>query len=150
MNYKKFIKVAKTISELSKDPRTKVGAICIDESGTILSTGYNGFPRGVHDTAERLNDRPTKNKFVVHAESNCIAQAARVGAKLLDSTIIVTNLFPCSKCSQLIINAGIKTIYHPIMDNNAHPEWHEEEKLSRIMFEEAGVELISYDKQDIL
>lgn len=145
MNPLKFIPIAEAISTLSKDPSTKVGAVIIDNDSNILSTGFNGFPRGVNDTEIRYKNRDVKLKYVAHAEANAIAQAARVGAKLLGSSLIVTALYPCSNCTKLIIQAGIKTIYVPIMNpwsTNIH--WHEERVLSKEMFYEAGIEIIEY------
>ena len=69
---KRFIQLSKEISTWSKDPSTKVGALIISEDRNIVSTGYNGFPRGIEDTEERLNNRELKYKFILHAEMNCI------------------------------------------------------------------------------
>ena len=60
---KRFIQLSKEISTWSKDPSTKVGALIISEDRNIVSTGYNGFPRGIEDTEERLNNRELKYKF---------------------------------------------------------------------------------------
>ena len=63
-----YLGLAKHIAEWSKDPSTKCGAIAIGKHMQILSVGFNGFPRKIEDTAERLNDRPTKYSLMVHAE----------------------------------------------------------------------------------
>ena len=145
MNILKFINIAKSISNMSKDPSTKVGAIIVDDDFTILSTGFNGFPRGVVDSYERLTDRPTKLKFISHAEANAIAQAARVGAKLKGSTLVITALHPCSNCAKLIIQAGIVRVITPVMDGESvNEQWIAERELSNVMFDEAGVEVIYY------
>ena len=69
----RFLNLAKHVSSWSKDPSTKVGAVIADpETKIVVGMGYNGFPRFVDDTEERYNDRPTKYKFVVHAELNAI------------------------------------------------------------------------------
>lgn len=146
MNLLKFIPVAKTLSTLSKDPSTKVGAIILDDDGNTLATGYNGFPRGVIDRDDRYSDRETKLKFIAHSEANAIAQAARVGSRLLGSNLIVTELYPCSQCTKLIIQSGIKRVYTPLMDiKNANPQWFKEKELSELMFKEAGVDVVVYD-----
>ena len=51
---KRFLKLSKEIAEWSKDPSTKVGALIISEDKNIISTGYNGFPRGIEDTAKKI------------------------------------------------------------------------------------------------
>ena len=66
---RRYINLAKEIATWSKDPRTKVGAVVVGKEGQILSQGYNGFPRGIEDREERLNDREQKYRYVVHARS---------------------------------------------------------------------------------
>ena len=73
--HKRFIELAKTIAQYSKDPNTKVGAVIVDSEKRIVSMGYNGFPRKVLDLDERLNNREEKvttprfkeQGFAVHA-----------------------------------------------------------------------------------
>lgn len=144
MNLLKFIAVAEAMARLSKDPRTRVGAVVVDDDGNILSTGWNSFPRGVDDDPARYMDRPTKLSLTSHAESNCIAQAARNGVRLKDSSILVTELFPCSNCAKLIIQAGIKRVYSPKMRGDHSPEWFHEKEISDLLFSEAGVEVVTY------
>ncbi len=66
----RFLKLATHISEWSKDPSTKVGCIIVGEDREIRSTGFNGFPRGIEDTEERLNDRAKKYPLICHAYEN--------------------------------------------------------------------------------
>ena len=143
-----FIPIAQAISQMSKDPSTKVGAVIVDRDNNILSTGLNGFPRGVIDDPARYADRAIKLRFVAHAESNAISQAARVGARLLDSILVVTALFPCTNCAKMIIQAGIKTVYAPKMNPvSSNQQWFIEEEFSRQMFNEAGVTVIYYGEE---
>ena len=72
----RLIELAKTISTWSKDPSTKVGAVIVDSNRRILSTGYNGFPKGIKDD-ERLENRDEKLEMIVHAEINAILFAER-------------------------------------------------------------------------
>lgn len=143
MNPLKLLVVAQAISKLSKDPSTKVGATIIDDDCNVLSMGFNGFPRGVNDSPDRYTDRPTKYKYVVHAELNAIAQAARNGIRLMGSTLLVTALYPCSNCAKAIIQSGIKKVLTPKMPNN--DRWNEESEISKTMFEEAGVVVELYE-----
>jgi len=145
MDLMRFTGIAKEIAKLSKDKSTQVGALVIDDDGNLLSTGFNGFPRGVLDHEFRYADRSIKLKYISHAESNAIAQAARNGVRLKGSNLLLTALYPCENCAKLIIQAGIKRIYAPVMGNEANRQWHEEKRYSSIMFHEAGVEVIEYD-----
>jgi deoxycytidylate deaminase len=146
MNPLRFVGVAQAVAGLSKDPSTKVGALLLDDDCNVLGVGFNGFPRGVDDSAERYNDRPTKYKLVSHAEQNAIAQAARKGSALAGATLIVTALYPCSSCTKSIIQAGIKKVFAPkIVDND---RWTEDAETSKLMFTEAGVLIEHYDVPD--
>ena len=135
---KRFLKLSKEIAEWSKDPSTKVGALIISEDRNIISTGYNGFPRGIEDSSERLNSRETKYKFILHAEMNCIMNALYNGRSVKDCILFVHGLPPCSECTKSIIQAGIKKV---ITDSKATDNWKESSKLSLEMLKEANVEI---------
>jgi len=110
-----FIKMAHLIASKSKDPSTKVGAVVVGPDNEVLTTGFNGFPRGVEEVEfpERW-ERPEKYNWIVHAEANCVANAARVGVRLKDSTMYMNFApSPCTGCTGLTINAGITTIIGP-------------------------------------
>lgn len=141
MKHLKFLGHAKASAALSKDPSTKVGAVALDDDFDVVSTGYNGFARGVNDDPERYADREFKYRLIVHAEANLVAQAARNGRSLKGCTVILTSLFPCSACASLLVQAGVKCIIAPVVDNE---RWAEEAKYARLIFSEAGVEVIDY------
>jgi dCMP deaminase len=103
--------MAKEISSWSKDPNTQVGAVAVGDKGQILSQGYNGFPRGILDRPDRLNDRETKYKFVVHAEMNVIYNATYSGVSLDGAQLYVYGLPVCNECAKGIIQVGIKEVY---------------------------------------
>lgn len=106
---KRFLDLAQYIAGWSKDRSTKVGCVIAGDDHTILSIGYNGFPRGVNDDIESRHERPEKYKWVEHAERNAIANAARVGISLINSTAYIPFL-PCAECARQLIQAGIKRI----------------------------------------
>jgi len=108
----------------------------------IRATGWNGFPRGVNDTEERLNDRPTKYKFITHAEANAIANAARSGVALEGCSLLVTALHPCNDCAKLLIQSGIKKVYAPLPEIDGR--WADSFEVAATMFREAGVEVEFY------
>ena len=137
------MEMAKHIAEWSKDKNTKVGAVAVDNENTIKSLGYNGNSRGLNDEIEERNERPLKYMYVVHAEINAIANAARNGVSLKNSIMYCT-YFPCNECAKAIINSGIKTVvtYEP---DFSHERWGESFIISSQMFEECGVEVIYYE-----
>jgi dCMP deaminase len=141
----RFMKLAKEISTWSKDPSTKVGAIIVNNERRILATGYNGFPRGIKDTAERLNDREKKYPLIVHAEMNALMNALYNGVSVKNATIYVWPLPICSECTKNIIQSGITRV-SIISPKNASEMWKNQwEKTSKLMFEEAGVKITYLD-----
>jgi len=106
-----FLNVAKAISIKSKDPKCPVGAVIVSEDNVILSTGFNGLARGVHDDEQTLLDADEKIRVICHAEQNAIMNAARVGGRPLQRAAIYVTKFPCLACCNAIIQAGIRRIY---------------------------------------
>lgn len=106
-----FMEHCRLIAKRSKDPSTQVGCVVI-KSNVILSSGYNGPPRGVNDEKALKLERPIKYHWFEHAERNAIYNAARIGA-CLEGGIIYTTQVPCAACTRAIIQAGIHTIILP-------------------------------------
>ncbi len=71
-----FILQATLIAQKSKDPSTKVGCVIVNDDNVILSTGFNGFPRGIEEDWKDRWKRPEKYHWVEHAERNAIFNAA--------------------------------------------------------------------------
>lgn len=106
-----FLNVAKVVSIKSKDPKCPVGAVIVSEDNVILSTGFNGLARGVHDDDQTLQDADEKIRVICHAEDNAIMNAARIGGRPLQGSTIYVTKFPCLACCNAIIQTGIKRIY---------------------------------------
>ena len=135
----RFMQMAQMISGWSKDNSTKVGCVIVSPEKAILSMGYNGFPRGVDDTPQYRQERPTKYEFVVHAEENALLNAGRNGTRLSGGILYVT-MPPCTRCAGSIIQSGIKeVIYLEPAENKKIPGWRDNLKYSFEMFNEAGV-----------
>jgi dCMP deaminase len=134
----RYLDLAKQVSTWSKDPSRKIGAVAVGSKGQILSQGFNGFPRGILDSADRYNDRPTKYKLVVHAEMNVIYNATFNGVSLDGASLYVYGLPVCSECAKGIIQVGIKKVF--IYTDDAVPAiWTEAFELTSDMFKEAGI-----------
>ena len=134
-----FMKIAEVVSERSTCIKRKVGAVLIKDSH-ILSTGYNGSPSGFrHCTSEiclrqnlKSGEKPELCRGV-HAEINCIIQAALHGTSIKGNTTLYTTHFPCMSCLKLVINAGIKRIVYKKgynMENKVKEDLLNESKLS--------------------
>ena len=109
-----FILQAVLISQKSKDPSTKVGCVIVNDDNVILSTGFNGFPRGINEENSSRWRRPEKYNWVEHAERNAIFNAARVGVSLNNSRAYLSwEPKPCAECTRALIQAGIKEVIGP-------------------------------------
>lgn len=134
-----FFGIAESVSKLSKDPSTSVGCVLLDsDTLSCKSFGYNGFPRGVDDTVEKRWERPEKYSFVSHAEANAVAQAALSGTSTKNATCVVTH-FPCSDCSKILIQSGIKRVVTKEPSDEMVERWGESFRYSKLMFDEAKV-----------
>ena len=114
-----FMQMAKLAATRSTCLRRKVGAVIVKDSH-VLSTGYNGSPRGVSHCEEKgclrvLMNVPSGTRHELcrggHAEQNAVTQAAYFGTSVKDATIYTTT-FPCSLCAKILINSGIKEIVY--------------------------------------
>lgn len=98
--------LAVAVSQRSRDPSTKVGAVIIRDDKTICSMGYNGFPRTMEDKPEWWDVREEKYDRVIHAEMNAIINAPE---PVTGMTLYVTHP-PCKDCAKHVAAAGIKRI----------------------------------------
>ena len=143
-----FLQLCIDHAGMSKDPSTRVGAVIVGPDREIRSAGFNGFPRGIADTAERLNDRETKLKLVVHGEMNAVLAAARVGMPLKGCTLYLAATSvdgmhvwggpPCTRCAVEVIQAGI-TMVVSFAPKNVPSKWHVDLALASEILEEAGI-----------
>lgn len=134
--HKRFINMAALVSTWSKDPSTKCGAVIVDRKQRVVSTGYNGLPRGIEDHTERLICRETKYNLTVHSEVNALMFA---NIKLNGCTIYSYPLPPCVRCAVQIIQSGITTVVANKMTPYVAERWGESVEISKTLFEEAGV-----------
>ena len=123
-----------------------MGAVIVKDK-RILTTGYNGAPSGVKTCKERgycLRDKlniasgtRAEMCYAIHAEQNAVIQAAKMGISVEGATIYVTHQ-PCSVCTRILINAGIKRIVY----NEAYPD-----QFSLELLKEAGIELCNLSEK---
>jgi dCMP deaminase len=140
-----FRQIAEVVKTKSKDINTQIGAVIVGKDNEIVSTGYNSFPRGINDEVIERQERPEKYYWMEHAERNAIINAARIGVSTKGTTMYLTCGMPCCDCTRAIINAGISKVYMYSNGTGAQGKiWDDHALRSRVMFEEAGVEIIYY------
>lgn len=135
-----FMRITEVVASRSSCAKRHVAAVVVKDH-RIISTGYNGTPRGTRNCNEGGCERclslaPSGSSLgdclCSHAEENAIVQASYHGVSLRDATIYTT-FQPCILCTKMIINAGITEVVfrhaYPLPDNAKH------------LFEEAGVRI---------
>ena len=136
-----FINIAKDVQLRSVCISRTVGAV-ITVDNMIVSTGYNGAPKGIKHCADnggclrKVQNIESGTHYevckAVHAEQNAIIQAAVRGNSIKGGTLYV-NTYPCSVCARMIINAEIKRIVYDSDYNDP---------LAKDMLAEAGIEVV--------
>lgn len=139
-----FMDMCELASKRSTCIRRKVGCVIVKDN-QILATGYNGSPSNTNHCTdigcirEQLHiPSGTMHEKCrgAHSETNAISQAAKQGTSIKGSTLYCTT-YPCSMCSKSIINSGIIKIYY----KEGYPD-----ELSKTLLNEAGIEVIHYQK----
>jgi dCMP deaminase len=136
--------ISRVVASRSNCVKRMVGAIIVVDR-RIISTGYNGTPRGVRNCNEggcprcaggAESGRALDECLCSHAEENAITQSSYHGVSVRDATIYTT-LCPCLMCTKMIINSGIREVVYdthfPLGD------------VSISLFREAGIKVRSTD-----
>ena len=135
-----FMKIAQVVALRSNCSRRHVAAVIVKDK-RIISTGYNGTPRGIRNCHEGGCPRCSSSApsgtgleecICSHGEENAIVQAAYHGIAVKDSTLYTT-FSPCLLCAKMIINAGIREV--------VYAERYSIDGTARRILQEAGVTL---------
>ena len=139
-----FVSITRQVATRATCLRRKVGAIIVKEK-RILTTGYNGAPKGVKNCMEigtclrEERGVPSGERQEIcrglHAEQNAILQAALHGVPIKGSDLYSTNQ-PCVTCAKMIINVGIKNVFY--LDEYPDP-------LALELLGESGIRLLRLD-----
>ena len=137
--------IARVVATRATCPRRSVGAVIVHDR-RILTTGYNGAPRGLDHCPPdgQFHDWPRGCMLnghcirAVHAEQNAIVQAALTGVSTRDATLYVT-CQPCNHCAKIIVNAGIRKV---VFDGDYPDEF------AMQVFREAGLEILRLRPSD--
>ena len=127
---KAYLKMALEWGKLSHCKRKQVGALIVKDR-MIISDGFNGTPTGFDNCCEDENGA-TKWE-VLHAEANAILKVASSTQSAKNATLYIT-LSPCTQCSKLIHQAGIKRVVYA----NAYKD-----DAGIKFLEKAGIEIIN-------
>lgn len=137
---KRFIEMAELVATWSKDPSHKIGAVIVDKDNRIVSTGFNGFAKGICDSAERLLKKDIKRTLMLHAEENAILHARR---DLTNCKIYIVGYCCCTHCASMIIQSGIKEVYYKNTkeDKEVSEYWKENLQLAEALLKEVNIKV---------
>jgi dCMP deaminase len=131
-----FMEMVELAASRSKDPSTQIGAVIVNASYDVLSTGYNGMAPGMIET-EEIWERPTKYDYVIHGETNAIIRAARLGIAIGGGTLYTTG-FPCNNCARNVVAAGIKKI----VCFTGNRDWDGKGLINKDLYDKTGVRYV--------
>ena len=131
-----FMALCDFVAQQSKDFSTRLGCVIVGPNRSVLSTGYNGMPRGVSDDVPERQERPLKYAFFEHAERNALYNALYNGTTVKGGTLYCQWL-PCADCARGIIQAGIVAVV--VADMNMPDRWIESVDMGLTMMREAGI-----------
>lgn len=139
-----FMEMARLVAKRSTCLRKKVGAVLVKDR-RVISTGYNGAPKGLPHCSETecLREKlkvPEGERHEIcnglHAEENCIIQAAVFGVSTKGAVLYCTH-FPCSICAKMIINAEIAEVVY---------EHEYSDELSKKLLAKSGVKVRKFQQ----
>ena len=137
-----FMKITEDVSERATCVKRRVGAIIVKDN-RILSTGYNGAPKGFKHCEElgclrKEMGIPSGHRHELcrglHAEQNAIIQAAVHGVKIEGGTLYC-NYQPCVICAKMMINAGLKKLVY----TGGYPD-----ELAKQMLDESKIQIVHH------
>ena len=144
----RFMEMAHVIATWTScnTPGRAIGCVIVKDK-RIMTTGYNGAPAGLKTCRERgeclrrklgiASGTRAEVCYAIHAEQNAIIQAAKLGISIDGATLDCTHQ-PCSVCTRMIINAGIRRVVY----ENGYPD-----DFSLELFHQAGIPLEKYDPE---
>ncbi|MBL8061288.1 MAG: dCMP deaminase family protein [Chthonomonas sp.] len=144
------MQIAHLVKTRATCPRRQVGAVIVRDK-RIVATGYNGAPSGLSHCPPEGPQHDWPNGCMraghcirsLHAEQNCLLQAAKIGVACEGTTMYVT-CQPCNACAKMLLNAGVsRVIYEGDYPDEFSLELFREAKLEVLRFTEDRVEVVT-------
>lgn len=133
----RWMSLALHFASWSKDRSRQIGCVIVGSGNSLVSQGWNGFPRGVNDAIGERHERPVKYEWTKHAEENAFLNAARLGISTHGCTLYIP-WFPCANCAGDIVQAGIyQVVCYPYDKND--PSWGENMRRAETILKEGRV-----------
>jgi len=116
----RYLELAELVSGWSKDPSTQTGAVIVTPNNRVVSVGYNGFPAGMLDLPDRLNNREDKLSRVVHCEMNALLTAEK---SVMGYQLYTWPFMSCDRCMVHMLQAGIRRFVYPAAEKSKLERW---------------------------
>ena len=134
----RYLGMAKMVASWSKDPSTGCGAVIVRPDWSLVSVGFNGFPRRLPDDPAHYLHRPTKLSRTAHSEVNAVRHAR----ERIDGYMVYSwPMLPCDRCANHLINYEVARIICCEPTPAQTERWGESFESTRQMCQDAGVQL---------
>lgn len=140
----RFLEMAAMVASFSKDPSTKTGAVIVDGSHGVVTTGFNGFPASMLDHPELYANRDEKYSRIIHCEMNAILRAGKLHP-WDEYTLYTWPFMSCDRCVVHMIQAGIVRFVAPKCPADKAERWESIFVKTRKYIEECGCELVEVE-----
>lgn len=140
----RFLQVAKLVSTWSKDPSTKTGAVIVRPNKSVVSVGFNGFPRTMPDFGVLYQNREEKYSRIVHCEINAQLHAFE---PLNGYTLYTYPFASCDRCVVQMLQAGITRFVYPKPSADALTRWAEAFQKTEKYMSECGAQFTEVDDE---
>lgn len=134
----RYLEMARLVALWSKDPSTGCGAVIVRPDRSLVSVGFNGFPRRLADNMAHYHDRPIKLSRMAHSEANAVRHARE---RLDGYTVYSWPMLPCDRCANQLINHEIARIVCTPPTPEQAERWAFSFDSTRSMCADAGVYL---------
>ncbi len=133
---RRFLEMADLVASWSKDPSSKVGAVIVRPDRTVLSVGYNGFPKNMGDAESLYLNRETKYSRIVHCEMNALIHSP----ESVKGCTLYTSFACCDRCAVHMLQAGITRFVFRSLPEDKKARWQESVNKTISYFKEASVD----------
>jgi dCMP deaminase len=142
----RFLQLAKLVSGWSKDTSTKTGAVIVRPDRTVVSIGFNGFPKNMPDNPEWYENRKEKYSRIVHCEVNALIHAFE---SLKGYTLYTYPFGSCDRCAVQLLQAGVTRFVFPGPSSDALSRWGESLERAKKYIEESKAVWVEYSNEKI-
>jgi dCMP deaminase len=143
---RRFLQLAQLVSTWSKDPSTKTGAVIVRPDRTVVSVGFNGFPKNMPDEVEWYENRQEKYSRIVHCEVNALIHAFE---SVKGYTIYTYPFASCDRCAVQLLQAGITRFVFPSPSSDALSRWGESFTKAKTYIVQSKAFWVEYDSKEL-